>query len=208
MFEPEALALDHSQGERLDIDVYRREFRLHRSEIRDRDSWKFERRQHFEEQGSPGRDAFRQGDWEVAMSILAGKRESILRSVREDRENQTNFYRVRVVEEPISAYLQWELRSLQMQADCGKPIRVIGPETVSALEAGRLLPEVVVLGAQTLYEVVYTDAGVPDSAVRFTNAELVSNWVKFIKELYDMGEDIVSYVDRQVAHLPPPQATR
>lgn len=208
MFEPDILALDYSQGERLDIDVYRREFRLYRGEILDRDSWKFERRQHFEEQSSPGRDAFRQGDWEKAMSILAEKRESILRSVREDYENRTNFYRVRVVEEPISAYLQWELRSLRMQADCGKPIRVISAEAVSALESGRLLPEVVVLGAQTLYEVVYTDAGVPDSAVRFTNAELVNNWLEFIKELYDTGESVVSYVDRQVAYLPPPQATR
>jgi len=205
MFDLNSLALDPSQGVRLDIDSYRREFRRRRSEIRDTNSWKFERRQHFEEQSSPGRDAFRRGDWEGAMRILEGKRESVLQSILEDHKNRTTFYRVRVVEEPISTYLQWELRSLRMQAECGKQIRVVGVGAVSALEASRLLPEVVILGVQTLYKVVYTDAGVPDFAVRFANAEFIKNWEEFIKELYNMGEDVASYVDRQVAHLPPPQ---
>ncbi|MGH3770468.1 MAG: DUF6879 family protein [Pseudonocardiaceae bacterium] len=205
MFDLDVLALDPSRGARLDIGSYRREFRLRRGEIYDSDSWKFERRQHFEEQGSPGRDAFRRGDWEGAMRILEGKRESVLQSVCKDRENRSTFYRVRVVEDPISGYMQWELQSLRMQAECGKPIRVVSARAVSALENTHLLPEVVVLGSKTIYEVVYTDSGVPDYAVRFTNAELAKNWEEFIKELYNIGEDVVSYVDRQVAHLPPPQ---
>lgn len=191
MFEPDILALDPSQGVRLDIDSYRSEFRVHRDKLRDEDSWKFERRQHFAEQNySPGRAAFDRGDWNEAMNALTEKRESVLQSVNEDRKNRTSFYRVRVVEEPISPYLQWELMSLRMQAECGKPIRVVDASRVSALEIGRLLPEVVVLGAQTLYEVVYTDAGVPASAVRFTDARCVDNWIEFIKDLYNMGEDV------------------
>ncbi|MGC9540104.1 hypothetical protein [Streptomyces sp. UG1] len=44
--------------------------------------WKLECRQHFEEQGSPSGDAVRRGEWERSL---------------------------RVVEKPVSPYVQWEL---------------------------------------------------------------------------------------------------
>ena len=206
MFDRESLVLDRALGTRLDRDTYRNEFRSRRRAIHDKDSWKFERRQNFEED-VPSRNAFRAGDWEGSMCIFEEERESAVQSVLADRANRTTFYRVRIVQEPLSAYLQWELRSLRVQAECGKPIRVVGADAISVIERGRFLPEVVVLGDEVLYEIVYSDGGVPQGAVRFADLALIKNWANFARELYANGEDVISYVDRLVARLPPPRVS-
>ncbi|SDH35301.1 hypothetical protein SAMN05421505_114120 [Sinosporangium album] len=206
MRDPNALALAPSSGQRLSVDDYRQDFRSLRTEIRDKDSWKFERRQHFEED-SASRNAFRQGRWREALALLEERREPLLQAVRRDKENNTAFHRVRVVEEPLSPYLQWELHSLRIQAECGKPVRVIQAEKLTTLEADGRLPEVVVLGGEVLYEVVYSGTGTTLGGIRFSDATLIATWEEFIKELYGGGEDVLSYFDRRVAHLPPPGRT-
>lgn len=192
-------------GERLTREDYRRDFRRRRREAGGRSSWKFERRQHFEEQGDPSRDALRRGHWAEALMLLEEERGGLLRSAEtQQRQGLGVFHRVRVVEEPLTPYMQWELHALRVQAECGKPVRVVPAQQVSGWEDAGLLPEMIVLGGRTLYEVQYTEAGVPDGAVRFTDDHCVERWAGFVRELYDSGEDVRSYVEREVAHLPPP----
>ena len=76
---------------------------------------------------------------------------------------------------------------------------------VHHLESETLLPEVVVLGGETLYQVCYTEAGVLNGGIRFTDPELVEHWERFIAGLYAAGEDMRAYAERSLAHLPPPQ---
>ncbi|MGK5532805.1 DUF6879 family protein [Streptomyces sp. URMC 129] len=204
MLDLVAPALDPAQGEILDQAAYKRDFRERDAEVRGHDSWKFERRQHFEEQASPSRDALRRGDWQGALRLMEERRDAHAEAVRRERMRATTFHRVRVVEEPPTPYLQWELHSLRVQAQSGKPIRVVHADKVSALEGAGLLPEVVVLGGKTLYSIAYTAEGVPDGAVRFTDPGLIKGWEHFVRALYAEGEDVVRYVDRCIAHLPPP----
>lgn len=206
MLDLRAPALAREQGETLTRAVYRRDFRQRDAEIRERDSWKLERRQHFEEQGSASRDALRRGEWEEALRLLQERRGDLLASAREDERRGHCFHRVRVVEEPLTPYLQWELHSLRLRAEYGERVHVVSAGTVAASEEVGLLPEVTVLGGRTLYQVLYTDAGVPDGAVRFTDPDLVGRWERFIRSLYETGEDVTSYFDRKVAHLPPPKS--
>ncbi|MEV4526999.1 DUF6879 family protein [Streptosporangium sp. NPDC049304] len=173
--------------------------------MRNHDSWKFERRQHFEEQGSPSRDAFRRGDWDEALRLLDERRDDLLALTREDERRGSFFHRVRVVETPLTPYMRWELHSLRIRAECGERIRVIGVERVQALEKTDPLPEVVILGGQTLYYVLYTATGVPDGAVRYTDPGFIASWQKYIENLYEAGEDVISYFDRELAHLHSPQ---
>lgn len=189
------LLLDRVDGVRLSSAEYKADFRARRSRVRNAHSWKFERRQHFEED-TPGRNAFRRGDRGKAMRILEERRPEFADSVRDDLSRGAKFHRVRVVEEPLSPYLQWELRSLRVQAECGKPIRVVSASALSGREVGGPLPEVVILGGQTLYEVVYTDDGVADGAIRFADANVIGTWVEFVAALYEIGEDVVDYVSR------------
>ncbi|MEV7425035.1 DUF6879 family protein [Streptomyces sp. NPDC091212] len=205
MLDLRAPALLAGQGERLVREVYKREFRERDAAIHDRASWKLERRQHFEEQGSPSRDALSRGDWAESLRLMEERRENIRAAAREDERRNSVFHRVRVVEQPLTPYLQWELNSLRQQAECGMRVRVVGAGVVTPSEGDGPLPELVVLGGDVLYEVLYTESGVPDGAIRHTDPEVIGGWESYIKELYRVGEDVMSYFDREVAHLPPPK---
>jgi hypothetical protein len=198
-----ALRLDPAQGDRLDRAAYLRDFWGRRGVYR-RDSWKFERRQHVEEPDDPSRAALRRGEWAESLRLLERGRAELLQTSTRDLRLGVTFHRVRVVEEPLTPYIQWELHALRVQAECGKKIRVVDAGALRGLEGDERLPEVVVLGGRTLYEVRHTEAGAPCGAVRFTDAGLVERWVRFIQQLYVSGEDVIAYVERRVRTLPPP----
>ncbi|MFI2609504.1 DUF6879 family protein [Kitasatospora sp. NPDC018619] len=201
---PRAPELRPEWGEALTRDEYRRDFRERDALVRGRDSWKLERRQHFEEQGSPSWEAARRGDWGEALRLLEGRREALREIGREDAERQSFFHRVRVVEQPLTTYLRWELHSLRIRAECGERIRVVGAEMLADSEEFHQLPEIVVLGGRTLYQVRYSEEGIPVGAVRFTEPGIVLRWESYLADLHRAGEDVVAYVDREVAPLLPP----
>ncbi|PJE98236.1 hypothetical protein CUT44_08175 [Streptomyces carminius] len=198
--------LDRSAGEYLDLAAYQSDFAAHRRAAHGRDSWKFERRQYFEEDDA-SRDALRRGDWPEALRLLEDDRPELRETAAEDGRIGHTFHRVRVVEEPLTPYVQWELHSLRMQAEYGKRIRVVDAVVLREAESGGPLPEVVVLGGRVLYEVVYSGSGALEGAVRFTDPALIGGWARFVQEAYASGEDVASYFDRRVAGLPPPQLT-
>jgi hypothetical protein len=204
MLDRRAPDLRPEWGERLVREDYRRDFRERDALVRGRDSWKLERLQHFEEQGSPSRDALRRGDWEEALRLLEERREALLVGGREDEERRSFFHRVRVVERPLTAYLQWELHSLRIRAECGERIRVVPAENLAEAEESGPLPELVILGGRTMYQVLYAETGIPIGALRYTGSELVDRWESYLKDAYETGEDVRTYFDREVAHLPPP----
>ncbi|MFJ8627480.1 ATP-binding protein [Kitasatospora sp. NPDC093550] len=193
-------------GETLARQDYKRDFRERDARVRGRDSWKLERLQHFEEQGSASWAAVLRGDWDEALRLLEGRRPALLEIGRQDEERQSFFHRVRVVRKPLTAYVQWELHSLRIRAECGERIRIVDAEALadSGDEEFGPLPEIVVLGGRTAYRVLYSETGVPGGAVRYTDPDLVLRWEDYLKDLYRVGEDVHSYFAREVAHLPPP----
>lgn len=202
---PHAPGLPCTGGERLPSQEYKRDFRELQAQIRDGASWKLERRQHFEEQGDPSRDALTRGDWAAALRVFEEERDAVLAKARRNERRGYTFHRVRVVEHPVTPYVQWELHSLRQQAELGgDKVRIVLSDTVAAAEETRQLPEIVVLGGHTLYQILYTDEGRPLGGVRFTDPRTVRAWEQYIASLYAAGEDIVSYFDREIAHLPPP----
>ncbi|GAA0422268.1 hypothetical protein GCM10010160_57590 [Acrocarpospora corrugata] len=93
---------------------------------------------------------------------------------------------------------------MRLRAECGEKIRVVGPEAVASYEATHPLPELVTLGEQKLYQVLYDDDGVSDGAVSFTDPEIVEHWTSFIRELFIQGEDLAPFFTRKIAAMPPP----
>jgi hypothetical protein len=207
MLERMPSALDPEQGEYLDATAYRLDFRRQDAEIRHHDSWKLERRQHFEEQNHPSWEALRRGEWEESLRLLGENRANLLAVGREDARRGSVFRRTRVVEEPLTPYMQWQLHSLRQWDDCGVPVRVVNADELGGLEVDRRLPELVVLGGRVLYQVLYSDAGRAEGAVRYTDPGLVRTWEACLQRLHAAGEDIQSYFERRVAHLPAPSPT-
>ncbi|MES4900912.1 MULTISPECIES: DUF6879 family protein [unclassified Streptomyces] len=206
MLDVRAPALPVERGQRLGNEEYLRDFRARDAAIRNGDSWKLERLQHFEEVGVPSRDALRRGDWDMALRLLEEGRDN-LRDIQADEEARGSvFHRVRVVEEPLKPYVQWELHSLRISAEYGERVRILPAGAIASAEADGLLPELTIQDGKVLFRVLYTDTGVPDGAIRFTDPDIVEPWAEYVREAYATAEDIASYFDRAVAPLSPPPA--
>ncbi|MGW2330813.1 DUF6879 family protein [Streptomyces sp. NPDC001700] len=196
--------LDPAQGEALSLDAYRADFRERQWTIDGQDSWKLERQQRFREPGFASWEAFARGDWDASLRLIEEERDYLREFSQDVERHRITLFRVRVVERPIAPYLQWELHLLRLRAECGEKIRVIGPEHLGELERSGPLPELLTLGDRTTYQIRYSDEGILDGAVRFTDPATTARCRALTRDLYAAGEDLTSYFAREVAHLPPP----
>lgn len=191
-------------GARLSPAEYPPDWARRRYQVDGVDCWKLERAQHFTETGFPSWDAFDAGDWQRSMELYAGLRRQLDDLAAEQDAHGSLFHRVRVVEEPLSPYMIWELHCFRLRVERLESIHVVSAELVCDLEVSGPLPEIVTLCGRTLYRVVYTDEGTPDGAIRFTEPGVVTAHEELIRSLYAAGEDFTSYFERCVAHLPAP----
>lgn len=168
--------------------------------------WKLERQQHFVETDDASWDAFTAGDWPKALRLLEERRQKIA-----DYENRIARHgfavrRVRVVEEPITPYLLWELNSLHVRRQVGGKIRVIDGAAVTDLERDEVLPEVFIIGRKVIYQVLYTENGELEGAIKSEDPALIRHWTTNVRRLYDDGEDLATFFARKIAgRRPPPE---
>jgi hypothetical protein len=148
--------------------------------------------------------AFARGDWETALAMIAGRRRGFAEYYDKVKRHGFTTHRVRVVERPVTPYLQWEMHVLALRHEYGGLTRVIPAEQVASAEGGGPLPEVYTHGTTVMYEAVYDADGVLAGARRFVDTELIMTIQRFIAELYDEGEPLDSYFDREIKPLPPP----
>ncbi|MEO3769008.1 DUF6879 family protein [Micromonospora sp. B9E7] len=168
--------------------------------------WKLERQQTFKEPGDEGWQAFADGRWEDSLRILGARRPEFQSYYRRIAENGFATRRVRVVEEPLTPYLQWELHVLRLRHEFGGLTRVVDADAVAAAESGGQLPEIYTLGTEVMYEAVYDADGVLAAARRWRDPELVASCQSFIESLYHRGEPLDEYFTRVVAPMGPPRA--
>ncbi|MEU3722235.1 DUF6879 family protein [Streptomyces sp. NPDC031705] len=208
MHDLRAPALPATRGEPLDAAAYAEDLRARRAVIRNGESWRLERLQHFEETDNPAREALRQGDWREVLRLIEAERPTARKAADDDSRNGSPFRRLRVVEEPLSPYVQWQLHWLHMRAEAGHHARVLPAEEFSFTEAadGGPLPEIVILGGHVLYEVLHSPAGVHTGTRRYEDPAIVRPWEVYVKRAYSGAEDLRTYFTRAVAHLPPPPA--
>ncbi len=166
--------------------------------------WKLERIQDFREPDDASWVAMIEGDWGRALRLHDEKRDGL----REYQERTKGFVRrrLRVVEHPVTPYLQWEMYVLRLRAQAGEQGRVIPAEDVSYLEAQKPLPELLILGTESLYEVIYDTTGTLRGGRRIDDPDVISACRQELAELYDKAEDLTAYFDRVIAPLPPPRA--
>jgi hypothetical protein len=190
--------LDDASGERMPLDDYRADFQKHFWSIGKAGFWKLERQQTFAEPGNESWEAFAQGRWDEAMRRLEARRPSFADYYRRIARHGFGTYRVRVIEEPITPYLRWELSVLRMRCEYGARVRVVRAEQVRRFEEAGPLPEAYTLGTEVMYEAVYDDEGVLRGAIRYTDRDLVARCRQFIQELYGSGDDLRTFFDRSV----------
>lgn len=196
--------LDSASGERMSLDEYRADFQRHFWHIGDAGFWKLERQQTFAEPGNESWKSFAAGRWEEAMQRLESDRPAIEDYYRKIGERGFRTRRLRVVSEPLTPYLRWELRLLLLRHEFGAGVRVIGADRVQRFERTAPLPEMCTLGTEVMYEVVYDDGGALAGGVRYRDGELIAQCREFIRDLYEPAEELDVFADR-AGLLPEPR---
>ena len=196
--------LTQAPGERMTLADYRLDFAREFWQTGRPGFWKLERQQFFQEPGYRSWEAFARGDWAEALALLERDRPQFAAEHRRATERGFTIRRVRVVEEPIIPYLQWELHVLRVREQCGTEVRVVNAEQVAAYETAGPLPEVCTLGHTVMYEIVYDHRGILDGGRKFTDPALILRWQRLIADLYSAGEPLADYFTRRVAPLPAP----
>ncbi|MGY0060988.1 DUF6879 family protein [Streptomyces sp. LZ34] len=165
---------------------------------------KLERGQNFKERGFSSWEAFAAGEWTEALSLIEEKREVYAKQFRKASELNVTERRLRVVEFPVTPYVQWELFVLRLRVELGDQIKVVDARKIVDVEERRPVPEVVILGDVAMYEVVYDDDGNAAGANRFTNPELIKETSVGFNALYDRAEPFFDFFDREIVPLSPP----
>jgi hypothetical protein len=197
--------LGDAPGERLELDAYYADFDEKLWSTSAPGFWKLERQQFFKEPGNPSWEAFAKGDWRESMRLIEAGRSDMIDYYRKIEDHGFINRRVRVVEQPIIPYLQWELHILRMRDQYGGKVRVVTGEQVAAFESDAPLPEIYTHGTSTMYQAVYGDDGVLDHVRRFADHDLVTRCQRFIQDLYEVGQPLEQFFAEHVAPLPPPR---
>jgi hypothetical protein len=190
-------------GDRLTLDEYFTDFEDRFWHLGQSGGWKLERQQEFRELDNASWDAAERGDWQRAVALLEADRDDIRQYQQKILDHGFEFRRVRVVEKPYSPYLIWELNSLMIRHQYGERIRVAPAESIRKFEKDRPLPEIVVLGTETVYRVSYDHNGIAAGAKRSTDHRMVHSWLDFIRALHIRSEPLPDFFNREIANLQP-----
>jgi hypothetical protein len=191
--------LPDTAGERLLGDDYLADFEEHFWRTGETGFWKLERLQHFLEPTDDSWTAFAQGRWQDALELLEQRRPSLIRHYEKISDHHFTTWRIRVVEHPLSDYMRWELRLLRLRDELGGHTRIIDVEQIRKFEADGVLPELVTLGDDVAYRLLYDENGLQEGGVRFTQNDVVVRCREFIQSCYDQGEPIDDYFAREIA---------
>ncbi|GAA1022175.1 hypothetical protein Aple_074780 [Acrocarpospora pleiomorpha] len=166
--------------------------------------WKLERAQFFREPADdPSWQSFLSGDWEGVLTAFENDRSAARTEIAGYTRQGSELRRLRVVEKPVSPYLQWEMAWFRILAEEGTPIRVLHAERIREHEHLHPLPEVV-LDEHALYHVAYDRDGKAIGARRIADPEVMREASNEIARLWSQGEPFLEYFQREIAALPPP----
>jgi hypothetical protein len=163
--------------------------------------WKLERAQNFYEPYEPSWVAMTEGDWERSLQLI----DELRGSLAAEYEGYAEFRRVRVVEPPLTPYMQWDLHVLAARTEAGERARVVPAAAVLPYEGSGPLPELLVFESTLMYEVLYDSAGAHLGGRRITDRSVVQPCLAALAALYEQGEELGAYHQREVAPLPAPQ---
>jgi len=106
--------------------------------------------------------------------------------------------RIRIVEEPLTPYLWWEMHILKMRSEAGDQAVVLRKNDVAQWEVSTPLPEIVGLGDSILWVVHYDDEGVYESATRVNDPTIVQSSREQFLGLFAGGEELQHFCASKV----------
>lgn len=196
-------AVSELPARNLDLESYLRDYWREYDKIEDV-FWKLERAQTFREDGDPSWEAFARGNWIRALELNEADRSTAERMAGKDRRLGIRTRRIRVVERPVSPYVQWEMHFFRLLAEAGQELRVIASEALGRFEQRRPVPEIVILGDRVMYEVLYDRSGASRGARRIDEPDIIAACRSDLAGLFGRAEPLLTFFDREIAALPAP----
>lgn len=190
-------AIEHvreAEGVTLPAPAYRTEFYDHFRRMNGV-VWKLERAQHFHEPDVPSWVAMMDGDWARSFALIEDMR------FADDLPPGAEVRRLRIVDLPLTAYMQWEIALLVARTRAGERARALHASQVRHLERFAPLPEALILGPDLMYEILYDDMGAHIGGRRITDPLVIEPCAQLIEKLFAAAEDIPSFFEREVAPL-------
>ncbi|GAA3039334.1 DUF6879 family protein [Actinokineospora globicatena] len=188
-----------AEGTRLLGDAYLDDFNERFWRIGRSGFWKLERLQDFREPTDDSWVAFDQGRWQDAVAALRERRGALTEHYRKISEHGFETWRVRVVEWPLTDYLRWESELLALRDELGGHTRFLDASRVEHLESAGVLPELITLGDEALYHLLYDETGLQQGGVRYDDEGLVVAVREFIQGLYSVGATAEGFMERAAA---------
>ncbi len=162
-------------------------------------------RQTFQEPDSPSWRAFAKGNWEEALNLIDATNEETGEYFEGLSQRRVRAKRLRIVEPPISPYLQWECWVYHRNVKFGEEIRVLPVGAVPERpKHADLLPELVIIDEMMAYEVLYDEDGLNVGAKQIADRAVLRNLRLQFNQLYDGAEDFSTFFGREIQDLPPP----
>ncbi|GLW06059.1 hypothetical protein Misp01_11890 [Microtetraspora sp. NBRC 13810] len=162
--------------------------------------WKLERMQYFREPDVPSWAAAREGDWARSRALIDGMRPAL----RAQSASLARLRRARIVERPVSPYLQWEMHVFLARTAAGETVRAVDAAALSGVEADGRLPEQLIVGSGLMYEILYDAAGEHTGARRIEAPGVIEACTAELTAIFAIGEPFSAYFAREIAPLPPP----
>lgn len=113
---------DGAHGTRLEQAAYTPDFMERFWRIGAEGFWKLERMQHYDEGDFPSYVAFRSGDWGHSLQLIEELRSEYEEEFGKITESGIGLRRVRVVERPVTPYIEWELNILHVKQEYGEQV--------------------------------------------------------------------------------------
>jgi len=185
--------------ERLLPEDFRREFRKASLSVARR-VYKLERRQTFQEPGNRSWEAFAAGDTERALQLIEESRASQRAFKKIFEERSADFYRLRVIEDPFTDYLKWELAHFQLNAEEGEKIYLVNQPMIADIDWTYGLRDYTIFDADLAFFLNYSDDGL------FLHADLVRD-ANILTALVEISEEILArsipFAEYPIDFIPP-----
>lgn len=200
--------IDHTTGQALNNEAFYNDFTNHFWSCDQ--FWKLESAQHFAEPGNPSWQAFNQGNWKQALQLHQDRTQDLLDYHEQCAEYGIQTKRVRIVKQPITPYLQWEMHLLFLRDTTGGPIRILPGGEFTYLEEDQpdnTFPEICGMDKTVMYEHRYDNHGVMYETIKYTNPDTVTKFKYLTDTLYQQAQPIGPYFHRHIKPLPAPTIT-
>lgn len=183
----------------LNSDDYLKDFYSEYNTIK-RQLYKLEVGQSFMEPDNDSWVLANNGDWDEAMRIAQNDGEAD--NKRADPPAPS--YRVRIFELPLTPYLIWELNYLKYRNRFVNNCRFLCLSDVPKDLNLLVEKEIVTIDTNVLYEVHYTASGKLAGATKETDLKTISDVVKKIEQLYEIGITFDDFAEYYLSKAPIP----